>query len=82
MNLHNPYITLFALAVCIFVFYLANTGRFLGKFVNKFFPCVQNPANSFPCYGQYDVAVMVIAVITGIIFLGILVFDLYKLLRP
>lgn len=82
MNLHNPVIIVFILAVCIFVFYLANTGRFFGKFVNKFFPCVQNSANSFPCYGQYDIAVMAIAVIVGIVFLSILLFDLYKLFRP
>ena len=78
----NPYIVAIIVAVCGVVFYLGNTGRFFGKFVNKFFPCNQNPANPFPCFGQYDIVVMVIAVIVGVIFFGILVFDFYKLLRP
>lgn len=81
MSLHNPLVVAIILAVCIFIFYFANTSRFFGKLMNKFFPCVQNPANSFPCYGQYDIAVMVIAVIVGIIFLGIFVFDVYKSFR-
>jgi len=78
----NPYIVTIVVVVCLIVFYLANTGRFFGKFVNKFFPCNQNPANSFPCFGQYDIAVMIVVAIIGVIFLGILVFDLYKLFRP
>lgn len=82
MNLQNPFIAVIAFIVCVFVFYFANTGRIFGKFVNKFFPCVQNPANSIPCYGHYDIVVMVIVALIGIIFLGILVFDLYKLFRP
>lgn len=77
----NPYIVVIIIGICSFVFYLANTGRFFGKFVNKFFPCNQNLANSFPCFGSYDIVIMTVAAIIGIVFLGILVFDLYKLVR-
>ncbi len=83
MNLFkNPYIAGIIITLSVIIFYLASTGRVLGKFVNQFFPCEQNPANSFPCYGQYDIAVMAIAVIIGVIFLGALAFNVYKLLRP
>ena len=79
--LKNPYIVTSIIVFCFGIFYLADTGRFFGKFLNKFLPCEQNPASSLPCFGQYDITVMVIAGIIGVIFLGILVSDLYKLLR-
>lgn len=78
----NPYVAGAIISFCVVVFYLANTGSVFGKFVNKFFPCQQNPANSFPCFGQYDIFAMVTAIVVGIIFFAVLVFDVYKLLRP
>ena len=42
---------------------------------------MQNPAESFPCFGQYDIAIMIIAFIVGIVSTGLLVFDIYRLIR-
>jgi hypothetical protein len=29
-------------------------GLEFGEFINNYFPCQQDPLNSFPCYGVYD----------------------------
>ena len=79
--LKNPYIAGSIVILCIIFFKLGNTGRVFGSFINKFLPCQQNPANSFPCFGQYDIAVMVTATIVGSIFFLVLIFDVYKLFR-
>jgi len=49
------YVFVLGIIVCFFVFQLANTGRFIGVLINRFSPCVQNPMNSFPCFGIYDI---------------------------
>ena len=77
----NAYFVATSIVICVIIFYMASTGRFFGKFINKFFPCNQNPANSFPCFAGYDLAIMIISAIVGVIFLGILIFDIYKLLK-
>ncbi len=81
--LKNPYVATIIVVLCILLFRLASSGNFLSKFINKLFPCNQNPLNplnSFPCYGWFDIALMIIVAVIGVIFLGILVFDLYKLI--
>jgi hypothetical protein len=79
--LKNPYIAIILVFICIIFYYVANTGRVFGKFINKFFPCEQNPVNSMPCFGHYDIAVMIISFVVGVIFFSILVVDLYKMFR-
>ncbi len=79
--IRNPYIATGVIALCTVIFYLANSKSFFGRTVNYFSPCTQNPANSFPCYGIYDVAVMFTSVGVGIVFLGILLFSLYQTLK-
>ncbi len=79
--LRNPYIATGVITLCTGIFYLANSKNFFGKIVNYFSPCTQNPANSFPCHGMYDVAAMFASVGIGIVFLGILLFALYQTLK-
>ncbi|HBV58236.1 MAG TPA: hypothetical protein DEB73_03190 [Candidatus Magasanikbacteria bacterium] len=67
--------------VCFFVFQLANTGRFVGVFINRFSPCEQNPMNSFPCFGIYDITAMGIVVIIGIILIVISIYKTIKMFR-
>lgn len=74
----SHYIILILLLISGIVFYLANNKSFFGKIATYFFPCVQNPETSFPCFGSFDIFAMVIASITGIICLAILVYYLYK----
>jgi len=57
---------LFAVAVSCAVFvWLDNGNMFFGKTIDRFFPCVQNIGDSFPCYGVYDLAAMLVALVGG-----------------
>lgn len=76
----NHYIILVLLSISAIVFYLANNKSFFGKIANFFFPCVQNPEKSFPCYGSFDIFAMIFAIVTGVICLGILGYYLYKMI--
>lgn len=46
---------------------LANTGKYFGLYINRFSPCTQAPMTSFPCYGVYDIAIIIISIIIAII---------------
>ena len=48
---------------CVCTIALANSAQTFGVFVNSFYPCVQDPLTSFPCYGGIDVGIIVIAFI-------------------
>ena len=70
---------LLGIVACVIVFQMANTARFFGVFINRFFPCVDNPpGTSFPCYGIYDIAVMALAFVAGLVLAGIVIFRLIK----
>ncbi len=35
----------------------------IGPIINRYHPCLQEPASSFPCYGIYDIyAILVLAI--------------------
>ena len=76
--LKNPSIAALVVIACGIVFYFENTRSYFGKCINRFFPCAQNPEYSFPCYGQYDIYLMIAVVIVGLIFLGFFIFSVYK----
>ena len=61
------------IGLCAIIFYLANTGRYFGAWVNNMRPCVQEPMTSFPCYGVYDIGAMIFAVVVGIVLACVLV---------
>jgi hypothetical protein len=69
---------LLGIVACVIVFQMASTARFFGVFVNRFSPCIQDPASSFPCYGIYDIAVMALAFIVGFILGMIVIFRLIQ----
>jgi hypothetical protein len=75
---NRTYIFFSGTALCAVAFYIANTGKFFGAFINRFAPCMQSQENSFPCYGVYDIALMVCAAVLGAIFFGMLLWSLYK----
>jgi hypothetical protein len=76
--IRNSYGILIILIVCATVFYLANSRNFFGKVIDSIFPCTQNPESSFPCYGTYDIIIMVIASVVGIICISILLYRVYR----
>ena len=76
--MNTNYALIAGIMVCGALFYLANTGRYFGAWVNKIRPCVQEPMTSFPCYGVYDIGAMIFAVVVGIVLLGVLVFRLFR----
>lgn len=65
-----------------FIAYLANTGKYFGKFINKFSPCTQvgEPITSFPCYGIYDISIMIISLLIAI-FIIVKIFLVLKQIR-
>jgi hypothetical protein len=68
MNLFKKvYGLLLGIVACVIIYLMAGTELFFGKFVNRFFPCTENPASSFPCYGIYDIAIMALAFVVGLL---------------
>jgi len=57
--IHKIKLPLVLAMVSVILFYLANTGSIIGKSANFFFPCEQEPGNSMPCFGIWDVYTMV-----------------------
>ena len=70
-----------ALLCCAIVYFFASSGRVFGKFINNFFPCVQDIKSSFPCFAVYDLSLMFMSIIVGGVFLFALVLDLIKWLK-
>jgi hypothetical protein len=75
------YIATAGALACVFLFLIANSSRSIGFFVNSYFPCAQDPRNSFPCYGWIDVGVMMITAVLFTVCTSIIVFNLYKQLK-
>jgi hypothetical protein len=71
-------ICIVGIALCAATFYIAETGRVFGALINRVAPCMQSQENSFPCYGVYDIALMVCAALLGATFLGMFLWSLYK----
>jgi hypothetical protein len=70
----NPWVAGAVVVACIAIIYVANTGTVFGKFINKFYPCTDTPVGvSMPCYGKYDIVVMVVAAVVGLVYLVFLV---------
>jgi len=76
--LRNPYIAGVIIAICVAALYLENRSLLFGKLINRITPCAQDPSNSFPCFGMYDIAAMAVLVAIGLFFAGVL---LYGMLR-
>ena len=63
----NPTVLVLLIIASVVLFYLANSYSIASRIINMISPCKQDPINSFPCHGGYDVMLMVIS--------GILVFS-------
>jgi len=81
MNLaKNISVSLLGIVACLVVVYLANTGRFIGKFISRFLSCTDAPGTSVPCYGVYDIVVMVLASVVCLVLIvriGIATYRVY-----
>ncbi|MEY3783840.1 MAG: hypothetical protein RLZZ230_162 [Candidatus Parcubacteria bacterium] len=75
--LKNPIIAATIACLCVIFIYIANTGKYFGKLINRYFPCEQNPANSFPCFGGYDIAVIIFCVVLLVICAGIIISQIF-----
>lgn len=60
-SFRNPKALMIAIVTLGIIIYLANSGNVFGKFINKFLPCQQDLATSFPCFAVYDLSIMAIA---------------------
>jgi hypothetical protein len=69
------YLFILGIIACLVVFLIGNTGHFLGASINNFYPCQQNPQDSFPCYGIWDIGAMAVAAAAGFV---LLVISIYK----
>lgn len=76
-------IQLFSIAILLtaVIFYLEITGTFsLGKIINHYFPCKQDPANSFPCYGVYDIYLMLVLAGIFVILALTVIYQIYQII--
>ncbi len=57
---------------------LAFTGKYLGKTLNYIISCNDRLESSFPCYGVYDIWIMIVFAVLGIYFLIRMIYLVYK----
>jgi hypothetical protein len=62
----------------VLLFLIEMTSLSVGNIINNFFPCKQEPMNSFPCFGIYDIYVGFILIGIFILALLIIIVRLYK----
>ncbi len=61
------------------IFYLEISSNFsIGEVINRYFPCKQDPMNSFPCFGIYDIYFMFLLIGIFIVSLIIVGLKIYK----
>jgi hypothetical protein len=63
----------------VIIIWLANTGRYFGKTLNYILKCKDNPEYPFPCYGVYDIWIIVIFLVAGVYFLIKVLYLIYKI---
>jgi len=54
---------IFSLTISGAVMYFANQGFVLGKLISNILPCTTEVGSHAPCYGAYNVVIMIIAFI-------------------
>lgn len=70
-------ITLLLISCIIFI--LVITDQFsIGLLINNYFPCEQEPMNSFPCYGIYDIYTLLTTSVVALFSLFLIIFKLIK----
>jgi fumarate reductase subunit C len=76
--LKNPIVLVFLIITCAVLFYLANSHSVASRIVNIISPCKQDPINSFPCHGGYDLMLMIISGILACSFIVMLAMHYIK----
>lgn len=68
--------------ISVLIFYLEISSTFsIGEITNRYFPCEQNPMNSFPCFGIYDIYFMFFLIgifIVSLIIIGVIIYKARK----
>ncbi len=64
--------------ISVILFYLSDIYQIFGKSFNYFFPCVQNQADSFPCYAIIDIWAMGLLILLGIVLIIILLLNVLR----
>jgi hypothetical protein len=59
----EPKVMITIILASTLLFYLANSHSIASRAANLIAPCKQDPTTSFPCYGGYDIALMLISAI-------------------
>lgn len=57
---HKFLFPIIAFVVSLFIIFLENDHLYFGKFINAISPCKEDLRNSFPCYGIFDVGLMLV----------------------
>jgi hypothetical protein len=82
MNLFKKiYDLILVIIVCAAISWIENVNFIFGKFINNFYHCTDCTdclGCSFPCYGIYDIWLMAIVIIIGVVSFGIIIFKLIK----
>jgi len=60
---------IFGLVFSFLIILIASTGKYFGKIISLVIKCKDRPVSSFPCYGIYDIWIMIIFAVLGIYFL-------------
>lgn len=80
MNKIKIYIT-WAILSTVVLYFEINSIFSIGKIINKYFPCKQNLADSFPCFGIYDIYFILWLITILLITITIIGFKFYKTIK-
>ncbi len=69
---------LVACVLATLFYFTNNTTISIGRLINVYFPCKQDPITSYPCYGGYDVGFMFIFGVLFALSIAVIIFDLIK----
>lgn len=69
IEIANITLNLLGLVFCTLIIFVASTGKYFGKFLSFLIKCNERPESSFPCYGIYDIWIMIIFGLLGLYFL-------------
>ena len=80
--LKQEYSIIIGIIASIFIFLLQQSGILqLGKFINQFYPCIDNPYYAAPCYAVYDFGLfcaLALGVFVLVLLMCIRTFEFYR----
>jgi hypothetical protein len=66
------------LAFSVAMILTAFMGKYFGKAINHIIKCKDRPESSFPCYGVYDIWIMIAFAVLAIYFLIKIIYIIYQ----